>query len=358
MTGPPTPSAPEPPEDFGCWNLEAQKALYLELATDALGQWGFAVDTLNWIAYSSNAVFALRAEGARYVLRLSPAGRVKETRLCSELAWLRAIRRQTDLLAPEPVLPRVDADERLYARAAHERLPPAYAVFCVLFEHIDGQRKPARDLSATDCRHIGRYLGILHQDAQIDPPAGFERPRLDWEGLFGADSPYQSAAVDLPLEAGQSEVFADVAARVGLMARLDREPASFGLIHADLLSKNVLFRHDAVAALDFEYSSWGYYLYDLAPLMWELRGERPAVCAPLDDALLDGYLSARPDARLDREALEAFVAARQVASCRWLQQNRHHPHLRAAAPDLIRQRAAELDQYLSSGILLRRSPTL
>ena len=134
-----------------------------------------------------------------------------------------------------------------------------------------------------------------------------------------------------------------MAARVGqVMARLDREPASIGLIHADLLSKNALFGRAAVAALDFEYSGWGYFLYDLAPLLWGLRGERRADYAPLEDALLDGYRSARPNAQVDREALEAFVAARQVASCRWLLQNRHHPHLRSAAPDLIRQRTAEL----------------
>ena len=142
------------------------------------------------------------------------------------------------------------------------------------------------------------------------------------------------------------------------MARLDREPASFGLIHADLLSKNALFGRNGVAALDFEYSGWGYFDYDLAPLLWELRGERPADYARLEDALLEGYRSARRDARIDREALEAFVAARQLASCRWLLQNRHHPHLRSATPDLIRQRAAELEYFLNGGVLQRRSPTL
>ncbi|MYD11544.1 MAG: phosphotransferase [Chloroflexi bacterium] len=359
MTRPPHTSPPDPPDDFGSWDFAAQKALYLELATGALHQWGFTVDALDWLAYSSNAVFALRAAGARYVLRLSLAGRVKESRLRSELEWLRAIRQGTDLAAPDPVTLRVGGEERLYALASHESLPPPHRVFCVLFQHIEGQRKSARELNPADCRRIGRYLGRLHLDAQFDPPAGFDRPRLDWRGLFDAESPYQSAAESLPLAARQRDVFADVAARVGqVMARLDGEPASFGLIHADLLSKNALFRPDSVAALDFEYSGWGYFNYDLAPLLWELRGERTADGARLEDALLDGYRSARPDAQLDWEALEAFIAARQLASCRWLLQNRHHPNVRAAAPDLIRQRAAELEQYLRSGELRRQSPTL
>ena len=192
MTGPPFTPSPEPQENFADWRLEAQKALYQELAMDALRQWGLTDDAFNLLAYSSNAVFALRAAGARYVLRLSLAGRVKESRLRSELEWLRAIRQGTDLAAPNPVALRVGGEERLYAAVSHERLPPPKSVFCVLFAHIEGRRKSARELNAADCRQIGRYLGRLHQEAQIDPPADFDRPRLDWQGLFGEESPYRS----------------------------------------------------------------------------------------------------------------------------------------------------------------------
>ena len=355
---PATPSA-DRPDDFSRLDLAAQQALLLDLATDAICQWDLSVDALSWLTYSSNAVFALRAAGARYVLRLSLASRVNESRLRSELAWLRAIRQRTDLLAPNPVALCLAGAERLYVAVSHDRLPPPQRVFCVLFEHIEGRRKSARELNALDCRRIGRYLGELHKGAQIDRPADFDRPRLDWQGLFGAESPYQSADESRALAARQRDVFAEVAARVGqVMARLEGERETFGLIHGDLLSKNALFGRDAVAALDFEFSGWGYFLYDLAPLLWELRGERRGDFVPLEDALLDGYRSARRFARIDRDALESFIAARQLASCRWLLQNRHHSHLRAAAPDLIRQRTAELKIFLSSGVLQRRSPTL
>lgn len=348
-----------PPDNFGEWDLDAQKALYRELAAGALHNWGMTVQALSWLTYSTNAVLALQTTDARYVLRLSLAGPVKESRLHSELDWLRAIRQLTDLLAPNPVSLSLDGEERLYTSLSHDLLPPPHRVYCALFERIDGLSKSARELSTADCRRIGRYLGKLHQDAQVDSPAGFDRPRLDWQGLFGADSPYQSAGESRALEAGQREIFGQVAGRVGqVMAQLDGERESFGLIHADLLAKNVLFGSNKIAALDFEYSGWGYFLYDLAPLLWQLRGERSADYARLEGALLAGYLSARLDASVDREALEAFIAARQLASCRWLLQNLHHPQLRDAAPALIRQRTAELEQFLSSGVLRRHSPTL
>ena len=347
------------PGDFAGWSLDAQKALYRQLAAAALALWGLGAYQLSWLSYSSNAVLAVKTTAKRYVLRLSLPSRVTESRLRSELSWLRSLQQRTDLLAPKPVALDVNGKARYYASAPHELLPPPHRVYCALFEHIDGRQKSACELSDADCNRIGRYLGRLHQDAQFDPPANFDRPRLDQRGLFGADSPYQSARESQALEAGQREVFARVAERVGqVMARLDRQPSSFGLIHADLLAKNVLFDDDAIAALDFEYSGWAYFLYDLAPLLWQLRGERSGDYAQLERALLAGYQSARAAATIDRDALEAFIAARQLASCRWLLQNLHHPKVRDLAPALLGQRTAELAAFLSSGVLMRQSPTL
>ncbi len=349
------------PGDFAVWGLDAQKALYRELAVDALRLWGLdAARRLSWLTYSTNAVFAVRTAEARYVLRLSlPPGRVKATRLRSELDWLRAIRQRTELLAPNPVSLQTGGGARLFGSVSHGSLPPPHSAYCVLFEHLVGRTKSASELGTADCFQIGSYLGSLHQDAQFEPPADFDRPRLDQPGLFGAESPYESDEESRALEAGQREASARVAGRVGqAMARIDCQRDSFGLIHADLLAKNVLFAGDTIAALDFEYCGWGYFLYDLAPLLWQLRGERSADYAQLESALLAGYQSTRADAAVDREALEAFIAARQLASCRWLLQHRHHPQVRELAPALIRQRTAELLHFLSSGVLERQSPTL
>ena len=359
MTGPSATRYPYPPTGFSEWDLDAQKALYLDVAAGALRQWGMEDAAVSWLAYSSNAVFDVKTTDAQYVLRLSLADRIQESRLRSELLWLRAIRQGTDLLAPNPASVKVAGEERLYAVAPHELLPPPQYAYCTLFDHIAGQGKTARELNTADVYGIGCYLGRLHQDAQFEAPADFDRPRLGQQGLFGAESPYQSAKESCALDAGQRDVFENVAQVVGqVMARLDGESDNFGLIHADLLAKNVLYQGAAIAALDFEYCGWGYFLYDLAPLLWQLRGERSEDYSRLEDALLDGYLSARPDAPVDREAIEAFIAARQLASCRWLLQNLHHPQLREAAPALIRQRTAELEQFLSSGVLRRHSPTL
>ena len=176
--------------DLNNLSPQQQKALFERAAAEALPQWQVGTYKIEWVSYTTNAVFRVITACDQFILRLHAPGRVTERRLRSELNWLREIRRQTDLLAP---LPLPISDEQFFTKWSSPMLPSADAVYCVLFERIAGESKSAQELSAEDVNRIGRYLGRLHCEAQIDLPADFDRPRLDFEGLFGADSPYYSA---------------------------------------------------------------------------------------------------------------------------------------------------------------------
>ncbi len=337
-------------------SLGRQKALFEAAAAAVLPQWQIGEYEIAWISYSTNAVFAVKAATGRYILRLHTPGRVSQKVLRSELYWLRAIRQRTSLIAPMPVSA---SNGQLFAAFSPPTLPSTGEILCVLFERMAGQSKPASALTGADLRRIGAYLGELHRAAQFDPPADFQRHCLDFEGLFGVASPYYVADECQFLTPEQSEIFRTLTQRLRqAMTRLDNTGARSGLIHADLLAKNLLFSGDAVAALDFEYCGWGCFLYDLAPLLWQLKGDRASDYAQLESALWHGYISIRPEAEKQRASLEDFIAARQLLSCRWLLQNRHLPNVRAMAPALLQARAQELKDYLSTGLLLRRSATL
>lgn len=340
--------------DFHRWSLEAQKAFWLKLAHEVIGRWNLRVEGLSWLGYSHNAVFKVSAAAGDYVLRLQPSGRVKAAELRSELQWLRTIRRNTDLLAPFPRPAGADGKKTLLAAVDHPQLPQT--VYGCLFEYAPGLTKSAAEMRLDDVFQIGVYLGRLHTAGQFRPPSDFSRPRLDWEGLFGERSPYHPGE---NAHVVQSQVFAQTAARVqAVMRGLGSGADELGLIHADLLAKNLLFHQGGAAALDFEYCGWGYYLYDLAPLLWQFKGERAADYERLEAALWSGYISIRPQADARRELLEAFIAGRQLASCRWLAANLHHPTVGAAAPTLLAQRQDELKGFLDSGKLRRWSRTL
>lgn len=344
---------------FGEWSLAQQKALWRRLAEEALLLWGLRAHELSWLGYSSNAVFKAVTDRGEFVLRLHPPGRMKTARLRSELTWLRVIRDNTRLLAPFPV--RVDHAGRpaSFLNLTNPVLPPPHKALICLFEYIPGDSKPAQALQNEDVYGIGHYLASLHKNAQVQPSSDFERPRLDAEGLFGDDSPYVSSREGGALTQEQLAICREVAQAVdAAMKRLAQKPKTFGLIHADLLAKNILFAEAGLAALDFEYCAWGYFLYDLAPLLWQLKGERPDEYEDLEAAMWAGYVSLRPEVECEREFLETFIAARQLASCRWLLQQGDHPQVREVASALLEDRIDELRAFLASGRLQRLTATL
>ncbi len=336
-----------------------RRTLWLEIAQEALRRWTIPTQKICWLGQGSNLLFKVRTADADYALRLQPAKSGGAARLRSELRWLSLIRRETALLAPMPVEPLVDGRAQPILELSHDLLPPSSGFYAALFEYIDGEVKPARDLSTCDVYRIGEYLATLHSAAQFDATAGFDRPRLDWEGLFAGDSPYAAPKYSLRLRAEQRAILDEVAAqlRSPMSALASRADAS-GWIHADLLAKNIVFQADSIAALDFEFCGWGFYLYDLAPLLWQLKGERAADYQALEDALWSGYTAIKKVADSDRGLLESLIAARQAASIRWLLSNLDNPKLRALAPPLIAERCAELEAFLQAGSLRRRSATL
>ncbi len=345
--------------DFKTLSLDEQKVIWMELACTVIKRWNLTVKDVSWLGYTNNAVFKVDAEQGTYVLRLHPPGRIDIPTLTSELQWLRVIRRNTNLIAPFPYEAQIDGETMLFATAYSDKLPSPNIVFCTLFEYVEGQEKSSTALTVADMRHVGEFLGKLHTAGQFTPSQSFVRPWLNWEGLFGENSPYNPRENAHIITDEQLSVFDIVADRVQeTMQDVGQGADAFGLVHADMLVKNILFSETDVRALDFEYCGWGYYLYDLTPLLWQLKSDRSDDYDVLEDALWEGYTNIKSQPDRYRELLDVFIAGRQLASCRWLAVNLNHPAVREVAPQLLTQRTNELKQFLETGKLDRQSKTL
>lgn len=335
---------------FDTLDHEQQLAFWEGAAQQALQACGLAGASLHLLAYTSSAVYAVQQGDDWAVLRLQRLGRVNPAELESELLWL-------DLLSgaglpvprPRPVGPALYITLHLPGAAG--------AVYATLFDHLPGQARPPEQLTPDDMAAVGRLLARLHGFAQgFTPPPGFARPRLDWEGLFGERSPYNPGPAAALFTPQMQRIFAQVAERVReAMQALGQGPQQFGMIHGDLLAKNLLFHEGQAAALDFEYCGPGYYLYDLTPLLWQLRSD--ARWPELEAALWQSYTALRPQPEGAPDLLETLIAGRHLASCRWLASNTDHAAIRGQAPALLAARTDELRAYLESG-LLRRSGVL
>ncbi|MBZ0280060.1 MAG: phosphotransferase [Anaerolineae bacterium] len=327
---------------FHSFTQSQQQERLTGAAHRALKQYGLSNARIEAVSSVNNAVFKCMMGEQIYALRLHRAGYSRADWIRSEMEWLQAIRRETPLQVPRPIS---TAAGDLLTTVPVDDLEEA--VICTLLGWIEGAFFTPNNMRLEQVRAAGEFLARLHNFAFVPPP-DFVRPRLDADGLFGASAQYDPGDGAGIFSAAQKAVFADVEIRVrGVMESLGQSPEQFGLIHGDFIAKNMLFNQQGVGAIDFDNCGWGYYLYDLAPalLQFSIEPRYPE----LRKAFLEGYGAVRSLSDTDSHALEGFLAARQVASCRWLAGNLHNPDVRARAPELIAKRTDELRRFLETG---------
>jgi Ser/Thr protein kinase RdoA (MazF antagonist) len=247
------------------------------LARAALEQQGVAVERLRWMGEHSNHLFRCDSPTERLMVRVCLSDGRSDAELDSELAWLDALARDTDLTVPVA---------RFSTRVATPELPGDGR--CIAFAWVQGrhcERRPSRQLVAD----LGRVLATLHAHAQrFCPPVGFTRPTLDIHYLTWADSWHAAQLRRRPVVPAILRLLDEVADRVqAALTELGTDPAAHGLVHADLHLGNVLDHHGQARPLDFDDAAWGHYALDLAIAVESLP-------EALHSVLLDGYQAVRP----------------------------------------------------------------
>jgi Ser/Thr protein kinase RdoA (MazF antagonist) len=323
-------------------SLRAQLRRLRRLGRTALASFGVQDAGLTLLRHEANTTFRVETVAGRFLLRINrPNVHTHET-IESEMAWLTALRRETDLGVPEPVRSR-DGSFVVVVEDAGVPVPHA----CVLMRWLDG-RFSDRRLTPAQLRRVGVLEAHLHDHAESwAPPPGFRRPRVDTVTDAGKIASIAgSAAASFPgdhptrddaercLRLVEALISADAAALVAdaldpvreTTRRLAQTPGSFGLIHGDLHYENFLFHDGAVRAIDFDDCGWGFHLYDLAVTLWELE-ERPRYCE-LRDALLDAYAERRALPHDHTTHLQALFVLRRMQMLTWALESRRHPAFR------------------------------
>jgi Ser/Thr protein kinase RdoA (MazF antagonist) len=225
----------------------------------------------------------------RFLLRLHERHTISEASLRSEMLWLRDLRRESDLLVPEPI---PDANGSFVSRVRAEGSPEPR--LCVLTRWVPGINKTPH-LVSEDLFSAGSQIAQLHRHSErYAVPEGFVRPYpYDWERVFGEESPLWNKSEDAYSQ-GQLEVFRVAAERTcHALRELGEERDVFGLIHSDPTPNNFVFQDGEARVIDFASCGWGHYLYDVAVALsaLEAHGEHRA---GLRAAFLEGYRRERP----------------------------------------------------------------
>jgi Ser/Thr protein kinase RdoA (MazF antagonist) len=330
------------------------------LAQAALDSYGLSDPRLLFLRHAGNTLYRViepRPAPAidpglfvpgRYLLRVHEPGYQSPEAIRLALAWLAAMRHDAGLPVPEPVPPR---DGDLLAQVEVRGVPEART--CSLLRWVRGR---AIDPSLARPQHFlaqGQLMARLHDHAsRWQPPAGLDKRKYDWEGLFREDSgagiPAGEAWARLPPQYVAS--FETVAASVRqVMDAWGKGPEVYGLIHADLgLDASVLFHAGDARAIDFDDSGFGNYPYDLS-LALEHCQEDPAL-PRYRDALLDGYCRVRPLPADQVGQLDLFLASFCVYLSLWAAATaRRLPQHREALAERMARAFRLVESLLSNG---------
>ncbi len=315
--------------------LTPEQEWWLAQARVAVATLNMREATVSWLAQTHNAVFSVQTDSALYVLMLQEREDQALLRMIAQGMLMKALV-QHGMALPLPM------DFVL-----------TETVQGMLTRHLEGETRTPNTLTPTEAEAVGVYLAHLHTaDVNLGAAAAV-RPVLDYDGLFGAGGIYDPGETNMGIFTGaQLLTMKEVAERVrDAMQSLGKSRAEVGLIHADLLLHNILFHEGQVRALDWEYSGWGYYLYDLTPLLWQMKPQPNY--AEIEAALWQGYTRIRPLASEHQDLLETFIAGRQVASMRWVAANQHNPAYAGKVERILARRTTELAGFLKSGVLQR-----
>lgn len=283
----------------------------------------FPVDDprLSLVTVSENVTFRLTdgRTGEDWVLRLHRPGYNSAAELEAERVWTSALR-EAGLEAPEP-LPARDGrafTPQVVAGTGEVRL--VGVTRWIEGEVLDDLLKsPDRTGERPGWFHrFGGLVARTHLQSEAwTPPPGFSRTRLDADGLMGPAPRWGPFWEHAALSAEDRDLV--LAARRVVHERLSalpREPAVFGMIHADLHPGNLLVRGDDLAIIDFDDAAFGWRMYDIAVALTHQQAA-PDFEA-VRDAFLMGYREVRDLPETEAAQLPLFLLVRGLVQLGWL----------------------------------------
>lgn len=287
----------------------------LEIAAEAARLWGFEAAQVTLAARRENVVFRVAGAAGDCALRLHRPGYRSDAELASELDWMHALA-AGGLDVPDPV---ARPGGGYLARVGGHQVDVLGWVPGAPLGRA-GELQGVAD-RAGFCRQLGAAMARLHDISDAwARPEGFARPSWDRAGLLG-ETPLWGRFWEHPqLKPGERALLERVRqAADPVLARLEGD-ADYGLIHADLLSENMLRDGERVWMIDFDDGGWGFREFELATFL--LRFEDAPDYADLRAALVEGYAARRA---VKAEELDLFLLLRALTYPGWIAERLGEP---------------------------------
>lgn len=311
-----------------------------KLAEAVLAEYDLPNYTLTPLVHLDNTTFRVDSPAGRFVVQCKRPGRNLDA-IRSEMMWLADLRRDTNLVVPEPLTNRQGdlVTVKTVVGVPEERAS-------VVYKWVYG-RFTRRHIAPVHMERVGRLMARFHEyvlDYQV--PDGFYRRSTQWGT---ADDPGDMAII---FDEGiKSELMTTEnrdtfrAVRQHLQQGMDAlERTEYGLIHGDLHMGNCLFAEGEARAIDFDDCGWGHFANDIGITLWYAR--RRLNFVELRAGLLRGYQQVRLLQPEVASAVDMFMTARTLLLALWVATRTDNPYLRERAPSFLAESAEELRQKI------------
>lgn len=290
-------------------NITQQRARLQSLAVDVLPRYGIKVDTIDFVTDSLNTVFMVKSQGAKYALRIHPLAVHMTVAIEAELCWLSALRADTHLVVPKPM---VAQDGALVQAISNAQVPEPRQM--VLFTWVDGDLLGQR-LSGVTLAQAGAFMAQLHLHAeQFQLPDGLTRNHAKWIEVQVWQERFN--ANPRVLQHNEYELCVSIARHIAIRMQNVDATQDYGLTHSDLHQWNYLVYQEEVRAIDFDDCQFAPFSYDLAiPLSYlDHRNDYTY----LREHFLQGYARVRQLPRYYEDEIDLFMAVRALDMIAWI----------------------------------------
>jgi len=297
-------------------------AVFTPAAREVLRAFPIEPGEVELVSLSENVTFRVTDQnGAAYVLRLHRPGYHTDEALDSERIWTRALA-EFGVSVPIPV---TALDGRDYVPVLvgelgeHRRAGMTHWIQGELLEDVLARAEGTGPYERWYER-LGSIAAAMHvQSSAWSPPPAFRRHALDADGLLG-EAPFWGRFWEHPkLSPAERRLMLAARQRIrGALDRYGRSSESYGVIHADLHTSNLLVDGDRLTVIDFDDTAFGWYLYDIAVAL--SPGQDRSDFTAIEAAFFKGYRSRRPISEAERALVPMFLLVRGMAVIGWLYQ--------------------------------------
>lgn len=299
---------------------------------------------ISHLKYSENFTYLItcEAENKKYVLRVNRPRYHSLEELNSELIWMRALKRDTDIHMAD-VLPGKNG-ECIQKLELGDPENPYYT--CTLFSFVKGEG--IRDIPYERLLQYQKIIGSICAKLHLHVLQSKEiaaLPRFSWaeKDLVGKDAIVGDWEISDRITETQRGILkqaVDIALK--RLKAYGKGKDRYGLIHSDLNINNILVDGSIVNVLDFDDCGYGWFLYDLATSVLEYDD----TLEEMTKAWLEGYETIRPLSLADKEEVDTFIVLRKIVRIGWIYSHRDNDTVKRVTPRYYEETTKLAEKYI------------